>query len=272
MRRLTILTIVALIIASAIPVAAQDKSGGLGGVLDTLGSVLGAGSRKIHGTVVLNEGSTFILRGDDHRTYRVDTASLEPSKRTALTKGQLVTVTARGGGQGGVLVATELQPEASGSGATYQSISGTIQEANGQRVLFKTRDGLVLPVDVSQMNGLPYLAANQPATLYYEQGGNNQQVVGVWLQPGSSQPSASVPSSASGTTIPGTDSLQGLVESIGISELRVQTNDGRIVSVDTQGVDRQSLGAVHPGDLVTITGRAGSGSDRFVAQSIQPRR
>jgi hypothetical protein len=269
MRRLTILTIAVLLVAAAIPVAAQDKGGGLGGVLDTLGSVLG-GARKIHGTVVLIDGSTLVLRGDDHRTYRVDTASLEPARRTALRPGQVVTVTARGGGQGGVLVASDLQPEASGAGTTYQTVSGTIQEASPQRVLFKTRDGLVLPIDVAQMSGLPYLGANQPATLYYEPG-NNQQIVGVWLQPGASQPSASVPSTSSGaaTTI---DSLQGLVESIGISELRVQTSDGRTVSVDTQGVDRQTLGTVRPGDVVTITGRAGSGPDRFIAQSVQPRR
>ena len=37
-------------------------------------------------------------------------------------------------------------------------------------------------------------------------------------------------------------------------------------------VDRQALRAVAPGDLVTVTGAGGTTADRFVAQSVQPRR
>jgi len=176
MRKLAALTTLALILAAAAPLAAQDKQsnqdskGGLGGVLDTLGNVLGTGTQKLHGTVVANEGSTFVLRTDDHRTYRVDAAALDPQKVSALTPGQTVSVTARGAGQSGVLTATDVTPDAKGGGKTFQAVSGTVQEAGRQRVLFKTRDGLVLPVDVSNINGLPYLAPHQPATLYYEQG------------------------------------------------------------------------------------------------------
>ena len=154
MRKLAALTTLALILAAAAPLAAQDKQsnqdskGGLGGVLDTLGNVLGTGTQKLHGTVVANEGSTFVLLTDDHRTYRVDAAALDPH----------------------VLTATDVTPDAKGGGKTFQAVSGTVQEAGRQRVLFKTRDGLVLPVDVSNINGLPYLAPHQPATLYYEQG------------------------------------------------------------------------------------------------------
>ena len=106
MRTLALLTTVALTLSVAAPVAAQDKQdksnrGGLGGVLDTLGSVLGTGTQKLHGTVVLSEGSTFVLRTDEGRTYRVDTASLEPQKASTLAQGQSVSVTARGGGQAG---------------------------------------------------------------------------------------------------------------------------------------------------------------------------
>jgi len=84
MRKLAILTTLALVLGAAGPLVAQDKQdkrdnkGGLGGVLDTLGSVLGTGPQKLHGTVVVTEGSTFVLRTDDHRTYRVDAASLDP--------------------------------------------------------------------------------------------------------------------------------------------------------------------------------------------------
>jgi len=42
--------------------------------------------------------------------------------------------------------------------------------------------------------------------------------------------------------------------------------------VDTSGVDRQALRAIGPGDAVTVTGKSGASPDRFVAQSVQPKR
>jgi hypothetical protein len=272
MRKLGILTTLALACLVAAPVAAQDKNnkdnrGTLGGVLDTLGSVLGTGPQKLQGTVVLREGSTFVLRTDDGKTYRVDTASLDPQKTQTLAPGQTVTVNARSGGQAGVLTASEITPDAKSSGKTFQTVSGTVQEANRQRVLFKTRDGLVLPVDVSTVNGLPYLAANVPATLYYEQG-PKQEIVGVWVQPGTGQASATAPSAS----VSSPQSIEGLVESIGVAELKLQTSDGHAITVDTSGVDRQALRAIGPGDVVTVTGKGGATPDRFVAQSVEPRR
>ena len=283
MRRLAAFTTLALILAAAAPLAAQDKQdsqnkqdskGGLGGVLDTLGNVLGTGTQKLHGTVVANEGSTFVLRTDDHRTYRVDAASLDPQKVSALTPGVTVSVTARGGGQAGVLTPTDVTPDPKGGGKAFQAVSGTVQEAGRQRVLFKTRDGLVLPVDVSNINGLPYLAPNQPATFYYEQG-PRQEIVGVWIQPGTAETSATSTggsASAPSASVSAAQSLEGSVESVGVSELKLQTSDGRSVVVDTSGVDRQALRAIGPGDAVTVTGKSGASPDRFVAQSVQPKR
>ena len=297
MRKLAILTTCVLVLAIATSGAVaqdkQDKSskdnkGALGGVLDTLGSVLGTGPQKLHGTVVLTEGPTFVLRTDDRRTYRVDTASLDPQKVRIVTPGQTLSVSARGGGQAGVLTATEITPDTNGSAKTFQTVSGTVQEAGRDRVLFKTREGLVLPVDVGNISGLPYLAANQPATLYYEPG-SRQEIVGVWIQPGTGQaaqsssaptspPSSSPPSptassqSSPSASVSTAQSLDGVVESIGMSELKLRANDGRSLTVDTSNVDKQALRAVAPGDLVTVTGEGGTTGERFVAQSVQPRR
>ena len=246
----------------------KDNKGGLGGVLDTLGNVLGTGTQKLHGTVVLVDGPTFVVRTDDRRTYRVDTASIEPQKVSGLTPGETVSVTARGGGQAGVLTATEITPDTKSSGKTFQSVSGTVQQAARDRVMFKTRDGLVLPIDVGSINGLPYLAANQPATLYYEQG-PKQEVVGVWIQPGTGQVAQTQPSPSASVS---TQSVEGVVDSIAMSEIKMRTSDGRSLTVDTSGVDRQSLRGVTPGDTVTITGAADTSGDRFVAQSVQARR
>ena len=256
-----IATIVLGLLPLSTPALAQQSGGFLGGVLDTLGGLL-AGSRTLHGTVVLTDSYTVVLRADDRSTYRIDVAGLDPSSRTNLTPGQMVTVTARGSGSN-VLTATRMTADAdTKSHVTFQRVSGTVQESGKPRILFKTGDGLVLPVDVSRVHGLPYLAINQPATLYYEQG-PEQEIQAVWLEPGTPQPSA-LPSTTSVAR-----SLQGTVETIGVSTLTLQTSAGKTVTVDTSGVDRQSVASVRPGDAITITGAPTSDGGKFVAQSIR---
>jgi hypothetical protein len=261
-----ITTIVLGLTVLATPVLAQQSGGqsggGLGGVLDTLGGLLGGGSRTLHGSVVLSDGNTVVLRTDDRSTYRIDVAALDPASRTNLTPGQTVTVTARGGA-GDVLTATQIQADADAkSSATFQRVTGTVQESGKQRILFKTRDGLVLPVDVSRVHGLPYLATNQPATLYYEQG-PKQEIQAVWLEAGAAQPSA-LPS-----TTAVAQSLQGKVETIGVSTVTLQASDGTTVTVDTSAVDQQSVASVRPGDAVTITGAPVGDGGKFVAQTLR---
>ena len=109
--------------------------------------------------------------------------------------------------------ATQVQADAgAASGTTFQRVSGTVQETGKQRILFKTGEGLVLPVDVSRVHGLPYLAANQPATLYYEQGAQ-QEIQAVWLEPGT-QPAGTQPAASPSPT--GVEqSVQGRVQTIG---------------------------------------------------------
>jgi hypothetical protein len=260
--KVIITTIVVGLGSLATPALAQQSGGALGGVLDTLGGLLGGGSRTVHGNVVVSDGKTIVLRTDDRSTYRVDVAGLDPSSRANLAPGQAVSVTARGG-TGDVLTATQIQndPDAK-STATFQRVTGTVQESGKQRILFKTGDGLVLPVDVSRVHGLPYLATNQPATLYYEQG-PKQEIQAVWLEPGAVQPSA-LPSTTSVD-----QSLQGKVETVGVSTLTLQTSDGKTVTVDTSAADQQSVASVRPGDAVTITGTSAAEGGKFVAHTIR---
>lgn len=266
MRTKAMITIVMLALAlPTAPALAQQSGGALGGVLDTLGGLLGGGSRALRGTVVVTDGNTVVLRTDDRSTYRVDVASIDPSARAALAAGQTVTATVRGSG-GDVLTATQIQADASGTSATtFQRLSGTVQETGKERILFKTTDGLVLPVDVSRVHGLPYLAANQPVTLYYEQG-PKQEIQGVWLEPGSTQPSAS----PSPLSTPGAgQSLRGKVETIGVSTLTLQTAEGKMVTVDTSAVDQQSVASVRPGDAVTVTGSSIGEGGKFHAETVR---
>ena len=280
-----IVILTAILFAFAAPAAAQDNKdagkdrGGLGGVLDTLGGLLGTGTNKVHGAVVVAHDTNVVVRTDDKRSVRVDTASIDPQVRQQLVPGQKVTITARGG-SGDVLAASDIQVEQGQTAPqAFSRVSGTVQERSAGRVLFKTKEGLTLPVDVSQIRGLPYLAANTPATLIYEQG-PKQEILGVWIEPGDaavsaspatepagtagSQPSASLPSGAAGAG----QKLEGLVESVGMSELTVQTADGRRVQVDTAGVDRATLAAVRPGDIVTVTGNTGTTPEKFSANTL----
>jgi len=295
-----IVILTAMLFAFAAPVAAQDTKspspqdsskdrGGIGGVLDTLGGLLGGGTNKLQGAVVVARDTNLVLRTDDKRTVRVDTGSIDPAVRQQLVPGQKVTVTARGSGD--VLTASDIQVEQGQSAPqAFSRVSGTVQERSEGRVLFKTKEGLTLPVDTSQLRGLPFLASNTPATLIYEQG-PKQEIVAVWIEPGDmpasaspgmepstsrsagspgaampsgSQPSASLPSGAAGAG----QKLEGLVESIGVSEMTVQTTDGRHIKVDTAGVDRTQLASVRPGDIVTVTGNATTDPDRFSANTV----
>jgi hypothetical protein len=222
--------------------------------------------------------TTMVLRTDDQRSYRIDLASIDPQARQGLQAGQTANVTVRGGGQANVLTASELQVDQSSTPRQFQQVTGTVEGgANASRLVFRTRDGLALPVDVSQLRGLPFFSANQPATLIYEQG-PQQQIVAVWIEPGEGaaagtrgvpQPSASPTSSApiGAAQGPG-QTVQGMVNSLGLNTLSLQTSDGRTVTVDTGGVDRQAMQSVRPGDIVTVTGQAAA-QDRFVAQSVR---
>ena len=289
MNVIVILTSILMALGAVSPVGAQDNKdgskdgskdrGGLSGVLDTLGGLLNSGtSNKLHGSVVLAQGTSFVLRTDDKRSVRVDTASIDPQVRQQLAPGQTVTVTARGAG-GDVLTANDIQVE-QGQAApqAFSRVTGTVQERAEGRVLFKTREGLTLPVDTSQIRGLPYLAPNTPATLIYEQG-PKQEIQAVWIEPGSAaasaspsmepargstSPAASLPSGAAGAG----QKLEGLVESIGVSDMTVRTTDGRHIRVDTAGVDRTALAGVRPGDSVTVTGNATTDPDKFSANSV----
>jgi hypothetical protein len=291
MRLIVMITALLVAFAGAAPAGAQDNKettkdrGGLGGVLDTLGGLLNSGtSNKVQGAVVVAHDTTAVIRTDDKRSVRVDTASIDPQVRQQLVPGQKVTVTGRGAG-GDVLAATDIQvDQGQAAPQAFSRVSGTVQERSEGRVLFKMKEGLTLPVDTSQLRGLPYLANNTPATLIYEQG-PKQEIVAVWIEPGdsttaaspgvepsaspsstppSSQPSASLPSGTAGAG----QKLEGLVESMGVSEMTVQTNDGRHIKVDTGGVDRATLGSVRPGDIVTVVGNATSDPEHFSASSI----
>ena len=275
MKAIVILTAL-LLTAGTAAAQERDRGGGLGGVLDTIGGLLG-GATKTHGTVVLARDTTVVFRTDDGRTLRVDTASLDADARGRLQAGQAATLSARGTGD--VLTATDVQLDQAASARTFQRVSGTVQERTPDRILFKTREGLTLPVATSSIRGLPALKANDPATLIYEQG-PRQELVAVWIEPGDAASAATGTTGASGSlgstgsdpmpsaSLPGRRTVEGTVESINTTGLTLQLGDGGRMEVDASGLDRSALSAVRPGDRVTVTGTPDAGQGRFVAASI----
>lgn len=274
------------------PVAAQSGGGGggLGGVLDTLGGILGVGGVRPHGNVVLVKGDTLVFRTDDGRTLSIDASGTDPRIRSLLKPGDGATVTVkqpREGGSSQALVASEVQLDPpSQKGKEWQRVEGTIQEARRSQVVFKTREGFVVPVDVSRITGLPSLTTGAPATLVYENTG--QGVVGVWIEPGVATGAApGIPGAAPGTpgaggsaspaTSPSSNAgelkrAHGLVESVRTGGFVLNTDDGRRLTIDTNRVSPGAPGNVREGDLVTVFGRAGDGPDAIIADVVQPDR
>jgi len=59
-----------------------------------------------------------------------------------------------------------------------------------------------------------------------------------------------------------------MVESVGLSDLTLQTSDGKHVTVAISNVDKSALASVRPGDAVAVTGTAGTDPTHFTATSI----
>ncbi len=253
-------TTVALVLGAA-PAWAQG-GGKSGNVLDTLGDLL-RGAQSVRGRVVVLRDNELVLRGQEGKTYVVNTAAMESDTLAKLAPGQTVSVKLRPG-QHEVLIADTAKIEA-GAPQSFQKIDGTVQSVSGERVSFRTKEGLVVPVDLAQVAGrAPKLKADEPATLYYESQG--QSVVGVWVEPKSSAAAAT-----GGAASPATGEyrrLHGYVESVGVDTMALKSDDGRRVTVDTSRVGDDTRRALRPGDLVSVVGKAGTG-EPFVAELIQ---
>jgi hypothetical protein len=264
-----------LLLLAPVPAQAQSSSrGALGGVIDTLGGILGIGGGRVHGHVVVATGDTLVVRTDDNRTLSIDASQTDLRIRGLLKPGDGVTVTLRqpreGESRSQTLAAADLQLDApSQAPKSYERVEGTVTEASGSRVVFKTREGFTLPLDVSLITGLPSLQPGQPATLIYEQSSRPGNVTAVWIEPGTGTRGGS-PSASINTTGSGSGDLQrvhGLVEAVTVSGFTLAADDGRKVSVQAGQNAPQD---VRPGDLVTVFGRPGSGPDSIVAEIVQP--
>lgn len=111
--------------------SAQDQKSDKdpGGVLDVLRGIV-RGDRQLRGNVVAVHDSDVVVRGDDGRTYVVNTSGLDANTAQSLQPGQAVSVTARSAGQGGILVGSAVKAESSPT-KNFQTIEGTVESVNG---------------------------------------------------------------------------------------------------------------------------------------------
>lgn len=229
-----------------------------GGVLDVLTDVLGL-ERTARGHVVQHREATLVLRGDDGRTYTINTAGLDSSAMARLKEGRPVTVALKSGSGPDAMPIAESVSAGPGASKAFRRVEGTVEAVTGDRITFRTRDGMTLTLDRSRIVGeAPRVAVNETATVVYEE---EPRLAGVWIDTREIQPSAAVPPGAY-------ERLHGYVQSVGLGTLVLKTDRGAVLTVDTTQVGEAVR--VRPGDVVTIVGKpAQDHRERFVAEIIQ---
>jgi hypothetical protein len=123
-----------------------------------------------------------------------------------------------------------------------------VQSVGGSTMTFRTDDGRLVPVDLSQMKGhVPKPRGGDPVTLVYEAGARGK-VAAMWIQADPVQPAAAVPSARF-------ERLHGQVDSIDGSKFWLKTDDDRWFLVDAAQVDAATRNSVRAGRGVTVVGK-----------------
>jgi hypothetical protein len=223
---------------------------------------------RFHGYVVHFVDTALIVRADDGWTHVIDLAQLHANARK-LELGEGVTITATA--KDSILTATDLLRDRSdparrgqASSKRFQTLHGTMQSMSGSTMTFRSDEGRLMPVDVSQIKGqLPKAKVNDPITLVYEPGARGK-LMAMWFQPDPVQPAATVAPS------PRYERLHGYVDSVDGSQFWLRTDDDRWVLVDTAQVDAATRRSVQPGRTVTVGGRLSDPtSNQFAANWIR---
>ena len=179
---------------------------------------------------------------------------------------------------------TSTAAASSGNQGDWQRIHGQVQSVSGNTVNFKADDGRMLTVDAGQVSGdiRSSLAANEGATLIGFAGASANQFRAQYIQKDSSDPSrggtvagqASSGSSpaASPTTSVDEQSWQrihGTVNSASGTTLSLKTDDGRMLNVDTKGVDQGVRQSLTNGENVTVIGFYHGDQNNVTAKFVQ---
>jgi hypothetical protein len=206
---------------------------------------------RFHGNVLNVTDTALVLRADDGWTHIVDMSRL-PADARRLELGEGVTLTATPSDN--VLIASQVLRDRSDparksqAAKRLQTLHGTVQSIGGATLTFRTDEGRLIPVDLSQMKGhMAKPKAGDPATIVYEAGARGK-VAAMWIQPDPVQPAAAVPSARF-------ERLHGQVDSIDGSRFWLKTDDDRWFLVDAAQLDASTRSAVRAGRGLTVVGK-----------------
>ena len=180
-----VVVVLILALASFTPALAQLP--GLGGIFkDTLGGLLGRDeAQNWRGHFVQAKGTTMIFRAEDGKTYAVDMSAINTQTWHPFTLGQPVTLAAKPGSGSQALIAVRIEAEQlDRSGRTreprtFRTAHGVVERVDGSKLMVRTTDNALFPVDVAQMTGEAEFRALDGALVILEPGQPNTV---VWIE------------------------------------------------------------------------------------------
>jgi hypothetical protein len=222
---------------------------------------------RFHGYVVNAAETALVVRADDGWTHVVDLSQLSADARR-FELGEGVTISATASDK--LLVASAIQHDKSdparkgqATSKRFQTMHGTVQSLSGSTLSFRSDEGRLMPVDVSQIKGnVPKPNVNEPITLVYEPGMRGK-LTAIWMQPDAAQPSAALGPAAR-------ERFRGQVDSIDGSKFWLRTDDDRWFLVDAAQVDAATRANLRAGRQVVVIGKlADAKSNQLMADRIR---
>ena len=180
-----LLTTIVVLTGMTSPAVGQPRpTAGVSGVLD---EVLGL-RWNARGHVVQHREATLVLRGEDGRTYTINTAGLESSAVSRLKDGRSVIVALDRGSNPDAMPIAASVADGAGPAKTFRRVDGVVEAVDGSRITVRTPQGLRLTLDGARVVGeAPRAIVDEAATLVYEE---EPALAGVWIDAHEIQPAA----------------------------------------------------------------------------------
>ena len=178
--------ILTMLVTAWITTPTMTEARGIDAVEGIVRDVLGL-DRTVRGHVVQSREATLVLRGQDARTYTINTAGLDVDGVRRLRDGWPVAVTLKSPGPGAMPIATSVTREA-GPAKAFRRVEGVVDDVSDERIVFRTREGQTLVLDRNRIIGEPpRVVAQESGTLFFEE---EPRVAGVWIETREIVPSA----------------------------------------------------------------------------------
>ena len=243
------------------------------------------GWEQLHGTVQDVEGHKMRLRTDDGRTVRVDLSAL-PDRREEminhLRNGAVVTVIGDGDSRSERFFARHVRFDdrdlnrrawghQGGPGATPVSnqgetqIHGRVETIHEDNMRLRMDGGRIVRVDIDPVRERVrerFKVGDQVTVIGTFTGGDRDRMTARTVRVDGGQPS-------SGGVPSGEQRISGKVETIHEDNMRLRTDDGRIIRVDIDPVRERIRERFKVGDQVTVVGTFTGDRNRMTARTVR---